>query len=104
MKLRLERISDASTGHDGGGYEGGYGTQDVGGGSADGQGIGYWGSGGYENGHGYHDGTFGNHGGNGFTWSMPLPATNHSARRTERVFRCAGCVGGFECPIHGVRL
>ena len=24
--------------------------------------------------------------------------------RTERIFRCAGCIGGFECSIHGRRL
>ncbi len=30
--------------------------------------------------------------------------TCEDARRTSRIFRCAGCVGGFECPIHGRRL
>ncbi len=32
-----------------------------------------------------------------------LPMTNEYCR-TERVFRCAGCVGGYECSIHGRRL
>ena len=31
-------------------------------------------------------------------------AANDDARRTDRVFLCAGCVGGYECSIHGVRL
>ncbi len=34
----------------------------------------------------------------------PLPMGNEEARRTERIFRCAGCVGGYECSIHGRRL
>ncbi len=33
-----------------------------------------------------------------------LPMTHEEGRRTERVFRCAGCIGGFECSIHGSRL
>ncbi len=33
-----------------------------------------------------------------------LPMSNEYAARTERLFRCAGCVGGFECSIHGRRL
>ena len=30
--------------------------------------------------------------------------TSDDARRTERLFLCAGCIGWCECPIHGVRL
>lgn len=33
-----------------------------------------------------------------------VSTTNDDCRRTDRVFRCAGCVGGFECPLHGRRL
>ncbi len=33
-----------------------------------------------------------------------MPMTCEDGRRTERVFRCAGCIGGCECPVHGVRL
>ena len=42
--------------------------------------------------------------GGGIICADVLTITNADARRTERIFRCAGCVGGFECPIHGVRL
>ncbi len=42
--------------------------------------------------------------GEDFIPDQPLPITNEEARRTERLFRCAGCIGGFECPIHGRRL
>ena len=42
--------------------------------------------------------------GSGIIFDDVFTTTNEDARRTERVFRCAGCVGGFECPIHGVRL
>ncbi len=31
-----------------------------------------------------------------FIWS--------DVRPTERVFRCPGCIGGYECSIHGRRL
>ena len=33
-----------------------------------------------------------------------LLMADSEGRRTERVFRCAGCVGGYECSIHGRRL
>ena len=33
-----------------------------------------------------------------------MPMTSEESRRTERLFLCAGCVGGFEGPLHGVRL
>ncbi len=33
-----------------------------------------------------------------------LGMTDDMARRTERVFLCAGCIGAYECPIHGRRL
>ncbi len=36
--------------------------------------------------------------------SIPFPMTNCEVRRTDRILRCAGCIGGFECPIHGRRL
>ena len=36
--------------------------------------------------------------------SGPLPMTRDDRRRTERILRCAGCIGGFECPLHGRRL
>ena len=35
---------------------------------------------------------------------ISLLVADSDGRRTERVFLCAGCVGGFECPIHGRRL
>ena len=38
-----------------------------------------------------------------FGWE-DVPVTNEDSRRTERVFLCAGCIGGFECSIHGKRL
>ena len=48
---------------------------------------------------------FGFGGGNGSgPGNDPLHVSNDDARRTDRVFHCAGCVGGFECPIHGRRL
>ena len=99
----VERITDGSADYRGG-YEGGYGIQDVGEGIADGYGWGPCGHGDIDYAHGTADGNIGNHDGNGFTWRQPLPATNHSARRTERIFRCPGCIGGYECSIHGRRL
>ncbi len=36
--------------------------------------------------------------------AMTLPMANEEGRRTERIFRCAGCIGGYECSIHGRRL
>lgn len=33
-----------------------------------------------------------------------LPVSCAECSRTERVFLCAGCIGGYECSIHGRRL
>ena len=33
-----------------------------------------------------------------------MPMVNEGAPRTERIFRCAGCVGPYECSIHGRRI
>ena len=72
-----------------GGYGGGY---------AGGHGYGPRADGGVDGGNGYYiDGT-------GNIGDMPFTVTNDDSRRTERIFRCAGCIGGCECPIHGVRL
>ena len=38
-----------------------------------------------------------------FGWH-PVPSANEDMRRTERVFRCPGCIGGYECSIHGRKL
>ena len=35
---------------------------------------------------------------------IPILFANEADRRTERVFRCAGCIGRYECSIHGRRL
>ncbi len=43
-------------------------------------------------------------GGRAYDHEFWMPITSDDARRTARIFRCAGCVGGFECPIHGRRL
>lgn len=102
--MRLVKRVDDEGGRREGSYEGGYGTQDAGEGSADGYGYGWSGAGVC----GYLavtvDGSLGIHNGAGLQWHGALSVTNHSARRTERVFLCPGCIGGFECSIHGRRL
>ncbi len=102
--MRLVKRVDDAGGRREGSYEGGYGTQDAGEGQADGYGWGWCGAGDIESAYGNGDGNVGHRGGAGFALALVLPVTNHSARRTERLFRCAGCVGGYECSIHGVRL
>ena len=42
--------------------------------------------------------------GSGYIGNMPFSVTGEDSRRTERVFLCAGCIGGYECSIHGGRL
>ncbi len=70
-------------------------------GPTDGFGFG-WGQGLLDQGGG---GGYGFYGGNGSgPGNDPLPITNDECRRTDRLLRCAGCVGGFECPVHGTRL
>ncbi len=74
------------SGHDGlGSYSGGF---------SDGFGDSFGGGGFGADGFGYV----------GLTSNRQVPASNEEARRTDRVFRCAGCIGGFECSIHGKRL
>ncbi len=62
-----------------------------------------WG-GGFGTGFGSRDGEAGKGYGYGYRYNEPVFATNEAARRSSRIFRCAGCVGGFECPVHGRRL
>ncbi len=83
-----------------------FGTQH-GRGYGDGYGIGHGA------GHGHVDGQ-----GDGFGFSMSedhgsgwansdgeaLPMSADDIQRTERILRCAGCIGEYECPIHGRRL
>ena len=82
----------------------------VGDGVGDGYGYGY-GHGlgilGFADGGGHADGhAWGHHGAasGGEICFQVLPMTSDEGRRTERVLLCAGCVGGFECPLHGRRL
>lgn len=82
-------------GSDGRGHGNGYGAA-PGYGCANGYGAtgsrpyGYMADGEVRNGHGRFEE------GGAFIWSGMRP--------TDRVFRCPGCVGGFECPVHGRRL
>ncbi len=95
------RLQDSLLGH---GSGDGYGrsthliqSHDIGYGDSDGHGIGYGNAYGSGNGD-----TVGNR--STILYEILLPITNEEAPRTERIFRCAGCIGGFECSIHGRRL
>lgn len=71
-------------------------------GTGDGAGYGYgYGNGGVGDGDGYGFAEGSADGLDGVP--VGLPVTN-DIRRTSRVFRCPGCIGGFECSIHGRRL
>lgn len=65
----------------------------LGAGYGDAQGLGY-GTGLNPRGHGAAFGLF----------TKSVPVISSDARRTQRPFRCAGCIDEFECPIHGRRL
>ncbi len=84
----------------GSGLSDGYGHEDDPGGDGNGHGWSFGDEGGNGNGPGYPDGP------SGFPskYGEALNVTNEESRRTDRIFRCAGCIGGFECSIHGRRL
>lgn len=87
-----KRSSDAGTHGDGYGY-----GNDTGAGCGNGHAVG-------------KEANFGRMGGSftggdwlDFGWE-DVPVVNDNALRTTRVFRCPGCIGGYECSIHGRRL
>ncbi len=65
------------------------------GGNGGGEGYGYGAGVGYGNADG-HDTEMGG--------EYFLPVSCAEGPRTTRVFLCAGCIGGYECSIHGRRL
>lgn len=91
----------------GDGYGFGVDQGDDGYGAADGNGDPSGGGSGGGDGHGFFvpsGSSMSGSSGGGDGGRMVMSMVSEEARRSERVFCCPGCIGHYECSIHGRRL